>query len=134
MAPKKNSAKDKEVSVMQRNGKHDEIDELDLEEDFLEEPDHAVDNSAATEEEEEALEEEAVAETEGIEPTRVALSETDKETEELVRDAERLVRDAERLAQAAELGQGAADMRECFGTDDLGEVDRLATAHHRDVK
>lgn len=104
MAPKKNSAKDKEVSVMQRNGKHDESDELELEEEFSNEPDHAAENSAAAaaeDEEEAALEEAAVAETEGIEPTRVALSETDKETEELVQDAERLVRDAERLAQAA---------------------------------
>ncbi len=102
MALKKNSAKEKEVPVLQRNGKHDESDELELEGEFSNEPDRAVENSAAAEDEDkEDLEEAAVAETEGIEPTRVALSETDKETEELVQDAERLVRDAERLAQAA---------------------------------
>lgn len=96
MAPKKNFGKDKEISSVQRNGKQDENEELDLEEDFLDEPDQEVETPPS--EEEDALEEAAAAEPEGIEPTRVALSETDKETEELVQDAERLV---ERLAQAA---------------------------------
>jgi RNA polymerase primary sigma factor len=91
MAPKKNFGKDKELSSMQRNGKHDENEELDLEEDFLGQADQEVENPAP---EEEALEEAAAAEPEGIEPSRVALSETDKEAEELVRDAERLAQAA----------------------------------------
>jgi RNA polymerase primary sigma factor len=96
MAPKKNFGKDKEISSMQRNGKHDENEELDLEADFLDEADQEVENPAPEEEalEEEALEEAATAEPEGIEPSRVALSETDKEAEELVRDAERLAQAA----------------------------------------
>ncbi|MDB5082131.1 MAG: polymerase sigma factor [Chloroflexi bacterium] len=98
MAPKKNSGKDKEVSSVPRIGNRDENEVLDLEDGFLDKPGSAVENPAP---EEEAMEETGAAETESIEPTRVALSETDKETEELVLDAERLVRDAERLAQAA---------------------------------
>jgi RNA polymerase primary sigma factor len=96
MAPKKNFGKDKEISSMQRNGKHDENEELDLEADFLDEADQEVENPAPEQEalEEEALEEAAAAEPEGIEPSRVALSETDKEAEELVRDAERLAQAA----------------------------------------
>jgi RNA polymerase primary sigma factor len=98
MAPKKISGKEKEVSAIQRNGKHDNnIDEFDsdYEEDEMSQ---SLNNPAP---DDEVLEEASPTETEGIEPTRVALSETDKEAEELVQDAERLVRDAERLAQAA---------------------------------
>jgi RNA polymerase primary sigma factor len=91
MAPKKNFGKDKEISSMQHNGKHDENEELDLAADFLDEADQQVEDPAP---EEEALEEAATAEPEGIEPSRVALSETDKEAEELVRDAERLAQAA----------------------------------------
>jgi RNA polymerase primary sigma factor len=96
MAPKKISGKEKEVSAIQYNGKHDNnIDDSDFEDDELTQP---VNNPTP---DDEALDENSPTETEGIEPTRVALSETDKEAEELVQDAERLVRDAERLAQAA---------------------------------
>ncbi|MBN9387015.1 MAG: sigma-70 family RNA polymerase sigma factor [Chloroflexi bacterium] len=98
MAPKKISGKEKEVSAIQRNGKHDNIDELDLDLEDYEEPGQPLNIPTP---DDEVLEEASPAETEGIEPTRVALSETDKEAEELVQDAERLVRDAERLAQAA---------------------------------
>ncbi len=99
MAPKKIYGKEKEVPAIQRNGKHDNIviDErgTDVNSDESEQP------LVVPVPDEEAQEEAAITETEGIEPSRVALSETDKEAEELVLDAERLVRDAERLAQAA---------------------------------
>ena len=99
MAPKKVYGKEKEVPAIQRNGKHENIDELDLDEE-IDESDQVPEVTVPVQDDE-VLEEAAATETEGMEPTRVALSETDKEAEELVLDAERLVRDAERLAQAA---------------------------------
>lgn len=100
MAPKKITSKEKEASAIQRNGKYVIFDENDSEEEFSEELEQPSEDLLA--EEDEGMEEEgAASEPEIIEPSRVALSETDKEAEELVQDAERLVRDAERLAQAA---------------------------------